>query len=88
MKVQILQLDTSDEDAGQKLAGTFHWDGHVPITADPPNSRLLRNILTEDDSVHDHRTGEPIDPKTHPREWMEELRFVYTSAYLRATKPE
>ena len=90
MTVTILLLDTAH--FGKQIqAGKFRWDAASGrgVTIDPSdhnNAPLLQRLY--DSPLHDHHTGDPLSPKTHPKEWLEALQYQYRSPYLTATEPQ
>lgn len=81
MKVTISKLD---REGNPVVAGEFTLTNGT-ITSDKPDDVLMQRILS--DPVYSLRTGDPIDPKKHPKEWMEALCYEFHSPYLSASKP-
>jgi hypothetical protein len=81
MRVTIRELDL---EGNPVTAGEFRLEGGKVI-ADKPDNQLMHRILTE--PVTDHRTGDIINPDTHPEAWLKELCYFFNSAYLSASRP-
>ncbi len=87
--VEILSLTAAgDGTLDDIIAGRLTWDGSGDIQAwstDDKYNVLMQNILNE--PIHDVDTDELIDSIDNPQEFMDRLRYKYSSAYLRATEP-
>lgn len=81
-KVTILGVSSTGED---KEVGTITLSGDKLIP-DPLGDSTLQSILSA--PVYDVKTKSDVSPVDDPETWMENLRFKYRSAYLRATAPE
>lgn len=80
MFVEVHDLAPDGQD---RIAGILRLRGGA--VAAEPATKLLRSILAE--PVYDPRGGGVWDAEQDPEKFLDALRFQYTSAYLRASKP-
>jgi hypothetical protein len=81
LEVTFYSLTGTSGDVHPEPFGVIRYDGNI-FTIDPPDSVALRSVLSR--NVLDMATRKPVTAKSDPERWMENLRFQYRSAYLRA----
>jgi hypothetical protein len=70
------------EDGNDKIVGRITWDGQS-IKCEP-NSTLLKCIAEQ--AIPELKTGKMLYPDKEPEKFLDNLKFQYRSAYLRASE--
>lgn len=81
MKVTIYSL----EGGKNTVEGSFSLTGQN-ITANPPDSELLREMLSE--PIYDGKSRKMVSARSDPQAWLAGLSRHYRSPYLRAGEPQ
>jgi len=65
--------------------GEIRWDGQC-MTADPPESAVLQNIMHDPIYIWENGKKFELRPSNHPEQFLRSLYRCYCSPYLRCLK--